>query len=155
MVIKTKFGNAGINDRGYYRIVSSKEGNCNKKLHILNWEDHYGIKVPKGYVIHHIDHNPLNWNINNLQCVKRSMHSRYHQINVKRTEKSKQKQSKKQNKTGYFRVYKVKAIRYKQGFIYVYQYYDENKKRKSISSVNIKKLEQKVKEKDLKWIKFE
>lgn len=62
--------------------------------------------------------------------------------------------SKSRNTTGYFRTTKIKSDRYKQGFIYSYQYYDDNKKRKHINSVDINKLKQKVKNKGLLWIEF-
>jgi hypothetical protein len=59
--------------------------------------------------------------------------------------------SKTQNTTGYFRVYKMKKPDCKQGFIWRYRYYDDNGKRKTIDSVDIKKLEKKVKDKGLVW----
>ena len=58
--------------------------------------------------------------------------------------------SKSQNNTGYFRVGKQKSKTCKQGFNWRYQYY-ENGKQKSIVSVDIKKLEEKVKAKGLEW----
>lgn len=58
--------------------------------------------------------------------------------------------SKSTNTTGFLRVYKKKRKDCKQGFIYVYSYYD-NGKRKEISSINIEKLEKKVKNKNLPW----
>lgn len=63
--------------------------------------------------------------------------------------------SKARNKTGYYNVsiYKTKTV--KQGWGYRYQYIDENGKKHSIFSIDIKKLEKKVKAKGLKWIKFE
>ena len=70
--------------------------------------------------------------------------SNEHKINV----------SKVSNTSGYYRVHKDKCKRCKQGFTFVYRYH-ENGKRKKISSVDIKKLEQKVKAKGLEWIKFD
>ena len=58
--------------------------------------------------------------------------------------------SKSQNTTGYFRVYIRKCKRLKQGFNWVYQY-NENGKKKSISSINIEELKEKVKAKGLEW----
>lgn len=55
------------------------------------------------------------------------------------------------NTSGYLYVYKQKTKRCKQGFIWTYKYYDENGKRKSISSIDIKKLKKKVKAKGLEW----
>lgn len=62
--------------------------------------------------------------------------------------------SKSRNSTGYFRVTKVKSKTCKQGFTWMYQYY-EGGKRKSIYSVDIEKLEAKVKSKGLIWKKLE
>lgn len=52
--------------------------------------------------------------------------------------------------TGYYRVTKEYNKKYRFGFIWVYQY-NENGKYKKISSINIRKLENKVKEKGLIW----
>lgn len=67
------------------------------------------------------------------------------------SEECKLKMSKSHNTSGYFRVHKKKDKSCKQGFIWEYRYYDETGKRKSIISVDIKKLEAKVKAKGLKW----
>ena len=64
------------------------------------------------------------------------------------------KQSETQNTTGYYRVSKHKNKTCKQGFIWMYRYYEKGK-RKSIESVNIEKLEEKVKAKGLEWYKLE
>lgn len=65
------------------------------------------------------------------------------------------KMSKAHNSTGYFRVGKRKDNTCKKGFMYSYRYLDENKKQREILSVNIKKLEKKVKAKGLIWRKIE
>ncbi len=72
----------------------------------------------------------------------------------KHSEANRLKMSEIKNSCGYYRVYKNKDKNCKQGYIYTYQYYDEDNKRRSISSIDIKKLENKVKKKGLKWIKF-
>ncbi len=64
------------------------------------------------------------------------------------------KDSKIKNTTGYFRVSKVKLKTVTQGFLWCYQYYDEDGKKKSIKSVDLKKVEAKVKEKGLTWMKL-
>ena len=56
------------------------------------------------------------------------------------------------NNTNYFRVSVRRDSRFKNGFTYCYQYYDETGKRRQINSVDIKKLEEKVKSKGLEWI---
>lgn len=61
--------------------------------------------------------------------------------------------SKKSSNTGFFRVRKKSGKKYAKGFIYRYTY-TENNKQKTISSVDIAKLEQKVKEKGFLWINF-
>lgn len=58
------------------------------------------------------------------------------------------------NTSGYFRVNKKRDKTCKQGFYWRYMYLD-GKKQKSIQSVDIKKLEKKVKEKGLPWFKIE
>lgn len=73
----------------------------------------------------------------------------------KHTPKAKEKMSRAQNTTGFFRVHKHKNSACKQGFAYVYKYYDDDNKRYEISSVDIKKLEKKVKAKGLEWFKLE
>lgn len=73
----------------------------------------------------------------------------------KLSEEHKKNLSKAQNTTGYFRVSTHKCPKCKQGFTYVYEYDGEDKKRKQITSVNIKKLEKKVKQKGLEWFKLE
>jgi group I intron endonuclease len=71
------------------------------------------------------------------------------------SDETKIKMSESKNSSGYFRVVKQKSEKYKQGFIWRYQYYDENGKRKFIRSVDIEKLEAKVKAKGLKWERIE
>lgn len=60
-----------------------------------------------------------------------------------------------QNTTGYFRVSTSKAPSTKQGFTYNYSYTDNRGKRHYLHSVDIKKLEKKVKLKKLPWFKLE
>ena len=55
--------------------------------------------------------------------------------------------SKKRNTTGYYNVCKNKGS-------FRYRYYDEEGKRKDLWSTDIKKLEDKVKAKGLKWLKY-
>lgn len=76
--MKTKFGNARVDANGYYTITSRKEGNNNKRLHRLIWEDHYQAKIPENYIIHHINGDKTDNRIQNLQCVKEKNHLSYH-----------------------------------------------------------------------------
>jgi len=57
---------------GYYR--------CNKirqRLHRYVWEEHNG-EIPKGYHVHHKDHNKANNHIDNLVLVGSSKHAKHH-----------------------------------------------------------------------------
>lgn len=76
-VLHTKFGNARLKE-GYYMITSGKEGNHRKSLHRLIWEDFYRRSIPKGYVIHHMNGNPQDNRIQNLQCCEAEAHNRFH-----------------------------------------------------------------------------
>ncbi len=64
--------------------------------------------------------------------------------NKKRTTENKLNVSKSSNTTGYFRVCKIKRPKCKQGFLWEYKYYDENKKRHTLTSTDINKLKEKV-----------
>ncbi len=179
--MRTKFGTAKVNKEGYLVISSTKEGNCDKLLHRLVFEDFYKIKLPEHIIIHHDDGDKTNNEIWNLIPLTRAEHNTLHKTGVvkkvkspmkpksdkrkvtgedhhlygkPRLEESMIKQSETRNSTGYFRVNKQLDKTCKQGFIYHYRYY-ENGKTKVLSSVNIKKLEAKVKAKGLKWLKFE
>lgn len=59
------------------------------------------------------------------------------------------------NTSGIYRVSKQTNSRYKQGFRWIYQYFDENGKLRVITSVDLDKLESKVKSKGLDWINVE
>ena len=72
----------------------------------------------------------------------------------KHTPEARKKISKARNTSGYYRVYKRNEKGCKQGFIWRYEYHEDGRK-KSISSVDIKKLEEKVRAKGLEWIKFD
>ena len=71
------------------------------------------------------------------------------------SEKTKRKmseiKSQEANKTGFYRVTKVKQKKYKKGFSWLYRYYNENNEQKSFSSTNLKKLKEKVLSNNLEW----
>lgn len=48
-------------------------------LHRYIWEQTYG-PIPKGYVIHHVDGDPLNNALENLILMTRSGHSTFHRL---------------------------------------------------------------------------
>ena len=70
------------------------------------------------------------------------------------SEETRRKISEAKNTSGYYRVSIIKNKTYKQGFTYVYGYCDENGKKKTISSVYIDKLKEKVISKGLEWWKL-
>lgn len=76
-VLKTKFGNAKIKN-GYYHITSSKEGNYNKKLHKLIFEDYHKCTILPNVDCHHINGNKTDNTITNLTLMYHFDHSRYH-----------------------------------------------------------------------------
>lgn len=152
MSIKTKYGTANLHSDGYYVITSRKEGNHQKKLHRLVFEDYHNCKLDENDVIHHVDFDKTNNHATNLICMSKKAHTLLHNKDEDRLHEWAIKQSKtKSNKTNYFRVSKQKTPGCKQGFSWRYQYTDENGKRRAIWSVDIKKLEKKVKAKGLEW----
>lgn len=60
--------------RNYY---FSRKG---RLLHRVIWEKHHNKTIPRGYVIHHKDFNPLNNDINNLECMTNADHTRLHSL---------------------------------------------------------------------------
>lgn len=148
--ISTKFGNASIYDDGYYQITSRKEGNHGKKLHRLIFEDFYNITLPDDIQIHHNDGDKLNNNIWNLVPMKKGEHQGYHNHLEGCKESSKLKISESMSTSGFFRVSKQLDKRVKQGFYWVYQYY-EGDTRKKIHGKTIDELKNKVLERGLIW----
>jgi hypothetical protein len=69
---------------GYYR--------CNKlrkRLHQYVWEKNNG-KIPKGYHIHHVDHNKKNNNIDNLIAISHKEHALHHESEREKEEEHKE-----------------------------------------------------------------
>ena len=182
-VLHTKWGTAKLNNRNYYQISTTKEGNSKKYLHRLIYEEFWGVKLPTEIHIHHKDGNKLNNCILNLEALtpvehyskhKGENHPMYGRNLSEETKKkisesrkgekhplygkhhskeTRQKISKSQNTTGYFRVTKQNTSNCKQGFIWQYSYCVEGKQ-KAIRSVDINKLKEKVISKGLEWRKY-
>lgn len=53
----------------------------NQHVHRLEWIKHHGA-IPEGCIVHHKDENKTNWNIDNLELLKRSEHILMHQNNL-------------------------------------------------------------------------
>ena len=164
--MKTKFGNAYVGNHGYYVVTSFKEGNHNKLLHRLIFEDFYG-DIPDNCHIHHKDGNKLNNCILNLQIIPEALHHSIHTTGFKyskndrlKMSKIKQGKSNSTNKTGYYRVYKEKGKQYAQGFTYAYEVDgsrvdNKHRNKKKIRRVNLKDLEKAVKEAGYEWRKID
>lgn len=187
MSIVTEFGTASLNNGGYYRINSSKEGNKDKLLHRLIFEKEHKCTLLHNAVIHHKNGNKIDNSYENLELLSISEHMKLHntgelnpfygkKLTKEHRDKIKKnhahmsgknhwnygknhskevcmKMSKSKNTTGYYRVSKVKNKRYKQGFYYEYDYY-ENKKKKCINSKDLNDLKEKVIKKGLEWKKI-
>ena len=176
-IVHTKWGSARVNKKGYYQISSRKEGNRGKYLHRLIYEDFWGVNLPKQIHIHHKNGDKKNNCILNLEALSESTHIKKHNSGMgnpfkgkTHTEKSKQLMSeshhgkkfshshkinlsKSKTTTGFYRVSKHKKKDCNTGFVWRYSYY-ENGKHIDIESVDIKKLEKKVKSKNLEWRKL-
>ena len=163
--IQTKYGKAMIGQNGYYQIVTNEKGNDKKLLHRLIFEEFYNIKLPKDIIIHHNDGNKTNNEIWNLIPMSQTEHMAIHyneglrerlrELNFDKDipEETRQKMSHSRNTSGFFRVTKRNDKCCKQGFLWVYQYYEEKRKcQKAIRSVNLLKLKQKVLDNDLEWL---
>lgn len=165
LILKTKFGRAYIGNHGYHVVTSKKEGNHNKLLHRLIFEDFYGY-IPDGYHVHHKDGNKLNNCILNLQLISEKEHHSLHCSGYKHKLEDRKKirlskigKSSLQNTTGYYRVYKEKGKQYAQGFTYTYEIDTsridgEKRIKKKIRRTRLDKLEEAVKEAGYEWRKI-
>ena len=106
-------------------------------------------------MVHHVDENPLNNNISNLQLMTHEEHLSHHHKGKPIHINTKVGLSRSKSTTGYFRVNKKPCPKCKKGFIYRYQYFDIDGVRKSITSTSLKKLMLKVQGKNLEWRKLE
>lgn len=76
-VLNTKFGRAKLQADGYYRITSSKEGNANKLLHRLIFQEVYGL-IPQDFIIHHKNRDKTSNCVLNLQLMRKGEHHSLH-----------------------------------------------------------------------------
>jgi hypothetical protein len=70
---------------GYY-LCSRKVNGKRPRLHRYVWEFHNG-EIPKGFHVHHIDHNKSNNDISNLELLDFDTHMKYHYEEGKKDEK--------------------------------------------------------------------
>jgi len=92
---KGKILSPSVDKFGYYKVILNKNGvSTSKRIHRLMWETFKG-KIPKNKVIDHIDNNPKNNQIKNLQLLshrdniikgtvdKRSKYSKYPNVSYR------------------------------------------------------------------------
>lgn len=65
---------------GYYVCTTTDDMGNRRRLHVEVWQRHYGVRVPPGCVIHHLDWNKSNNNVENLICVSIEEHEKIHNI---------------------------------------------------------------------------
>lgn len=148
--IKTKFGNASLNWQNHYKITSIKEGNYGKFLHRLIYQDYYKVTVMDYAVVHHIDGNPLNNNITNLTLLSRSEHTKLHKKGKPQTQEHINNKIK--NKTGIDKLYiQHKRLPIKE-IVFAYRFKSSNGNYKTITSLNLEKLYNKITSRGLDWI---
>jgi|SRR6185369_15841220 len=64
-------------DRNYFRCKSSLKQKGFGFLHRDVWK-YYNGDIPEGFEVHHKDHNPLNNDISNLECISEDEHQKHH-----------------------------------------------------------------------------
>lgn len=73
---KTKYH---LREGGYWYSIPGQEENRSSGLHAAFWCGMNGLKrLPKGYSVHHLDHNHSNNSPNNLACIPTKVHNRHH-----------------------------------------------------------------------------
>ena len=138
-----KYYNTYVNDN-HYNLTPGGDFN---PMHIPSIIEKVKINLPDT----HGKNNPMYGKHHSLEAKERMSKKKK---GIKLSNKHKENMSKAKNTSGYYNVCKHKGKTYKQGFTWDYQYYDENGKRRRISCVDINKLEQKVKDRGLKWKKL-
>ena len=76
-----KYWLSGTNPKYYYNdryFGTGKKGRKKVALHRQIWEDSNKRKIPKGYVVHHIDENTFNNSPENLAIKERRQHQSEH-----------------------------------------------------------------------------
>ena len=59
-----------------------------RRLHRYKWQILKG-EIPAGYEIHHKDENPLNNDIDNLECITKAEHLNKHKLSISESQKQK------------------------------------------------------------------
>ena len=155
------------NKTGFFRVYKTKRDDAHQGF---TWAYGYFDENNKRKVIRSVDllslkdkvvENGLEWAVIDEEKAKISFEE--NKLNIKETEEylilnrkmdmeTKVKISSNTSETGFFRVNIETDKRYNQGFRWKYGYYDENNKRKRLSSTNLIKLKHKVVNKKLDWL---
>lgn len=72
-------------DRVYFTPGIGDKVKGTKRLHEELWIDANG-PIPDGFHVHHMDHDPLNNSLDNLECMSGAEHHRYHAGTPERVE---------------------------------------------------------------------
>ena len=146
-------------DGGYKEFSFNKK---NIQLHRHLWEQDNGL-IPEGSVVHHIDGDKLNNNLDNLECMPRSDHTKLHIIGhtlsektkkkiseahkgFKHTEKTKKKMSEAHSNHNSSEKYLYTI--YDKNFGYIYGYKKPQKFYKKFNCLNIRDIQHGLKGKD-------
>lgn len=71
-----------VSVQGY--LIDCTDRNNKKEIHRKIYEEYHNVKLTNNDIIHHIDGNKLNNNIDNLVCMTRAEHVRLHKPRIKR-----------------------------------------------------------------------
>jgi len=77
----------------YVKVKSTNDKYKQNSLHQFIWMVANKCDIPEGYDIHHIDGNPLNNSIYNLELVEHSQHEKFHKIGTIMKDSTKEKLS--------------------------------------------------------------
>jgi hypothetical protein len=72
---------AGVSYKTGGYVEYTRGPNAGRSVHVVMMEEKIGRRLAKDEVVHHIDENKHNNDIDNLQLMTRSEHARHHRIN--------------------------------------------------------------------------
>ena len=142
------------NSTGFFKVSKHKDGRYAQgfRWHYYWTEDGKRKEIASISILdleEKVRAKGLHWEILDEELAKKAIKE---DIKNKKTAEDYNKlQSSKLSSTGFYRVSKKKQPRTKQGFIWQYQYTDNNGKRKTIMSVSLFKLKEKVVNKGFDW----
>lgn len=141
------WGNSVIEDFGGLDYIKE----CNKKG-MTQQEVANNIGISKRNLAYYLSRRGYKWILNDRSGENSPSYGKKHTLQTKNNIAKKISQL--NNTTGYFRVDKQPCKACTNGYIYRYRYHDNDGQHKAIRSVDIEKLQQKVQDKGLEWIKW-